>query len=182
MPSINPSERDAIYAWEHLRKGKHVPIAAARDLYQYLKTRTQLKHGSKLIPKVSDPDAVVTMEQLREQHGLLVDGPWFEVLLEIPIERRMYYRALLREHKTLRIAPQVRLETIHGAKGAEAKHVALFLEQSRRTWDEAQHMRDDEHRVFYVGATRAIDSLHVIEAASQYGYQFPRKTAENTGG
>lgn len=172
--SIVESERRDIYAWERLRAGKPLDVVAARDVYARLRARVQIKHGHKLIPKAAD-DALLTLADLRRDHGLLIaeDAPWYDVFTSIPLERRAYYRRLLRLHNSLRIAPQVTLETIHGAKGAQADRVALFLEQSRRTYEEAQRAPDEEHRVWYVGATRAREELHVIQGAGRYQYPLP---------
>lgn len=170
--SILESEREVIYNWERLRAGKPVAVHRIRDVYAKLKTKTQLKHGFKMLPGI-DEDAKLLMVELNEYHGLLAHGTWFEVLQEIPDWRRAYYRALLRTHGTLKLPVQVQLETIHGAKGAQADNVALFLEQSRRVWDEAQDNPDDEHRVWYVGATRARENLHLIQAGNRWGYMMP---------
>lgn len=173
--SIVDSERLAIYDWERLRTGKSLPVGRLRDLYSFLKTKTQIAHGHKLLPDV-DERADLNLASLREHHGLLVgDQTWFEVLKEIPDWRRAYYRKLLRDKGSLKLEPQVQLETIHGAKGTEAPNVALFLEQSRRVWDEAQRNADEEHRVFYVGATRARDALHIIQPSGRYQYVLPRQ-------
>jgi superfamily I DNA/RNA helicase len=167
--SIYEKERAAIYTWERLRAGKPQTVHAVRDLYSFLLTRSQVAHGHKLLPGIEE-DAHLSEARLRAKHGLLAQGVWFEVLQKIPEHRRSYYRRLLRDHQTLKLAPQVQLETIHGAKGAEAPHVALFLEQSRRVWDEAQQAPDDEHRVFYVGATRAREQLHIVQPGGRWGY------------
>lgn len=172
--SVYPAERDAIYTWESLRKGKAVSVGEARDLYAKLRTREQVRHGCKLLPKVESEEAMLTMADLRREHGLLVEGPWFDTFTTIPLERRAYYRALLRRHKTLKVAPQVVLETVHGAKGAQADNVALFTEQSRRTWEEGRLQPDEEHRVWYVGATRARQALHIVSGPTRYAYPVPK--------
>lgn len=169
--SIVESERAAIYDWERLRTGKSLPVNRLRDVYSFLKSRTQIAHGHKLIPNVNEEEEL-SMKELRGNHGLLIDGTWFDVL-DIPHVRRAYYRKLLRDHGTLKLQPQVQLETIHGAKGAEADNVALFLEQSRRVWDEAHRTPDDETRVLYVGVTRARESLHLIRPQGRWAYDIP---------
>lgn len=175
LNSIRDAERDAIYDWERLRAGRSIPVGRVRDIYSFLKTKTQIKHGFKLLPDV-DETTSLSIAELEKNHGLLAKGTWFETFQSIPDQRRAYYRKLLRDKKTLKLDPQVQLETIHGAKGAEAPHVALFLEQSRRVWDEGQQDPDAEHRVWYVGATRAIESLHLIEPSGRWGYEMPRIT------
>lgn len=168
--SINESDKDAIYAWEALRKGKGIDGVTARNLYDYLRTRVQIAHGQKKLPGLADHE-LVSENTLREQFGLLARGTWYEVLQEIPERRRYYYRQLLRAHGTLKLRPSVQLETIHGAKGAEADKVALFLGQSRRTYEESQINPDDEHRVFYVGATRAKSELHLVQPSETWGFK-----------
>jgi DNA helicase-2/ATP-dependent DNA helicase PcrA len=174
--SILESEREVIYDWERLRSGKAVAVHRIRDVYSKLKTKTQIQHGFKLLPGIEE-DAKLLMVELNEYHGLLASGTWFEVFKEIPDWRRAYYRALLRTHGTLKLPVQVQLETIHGAKGAQANNVALFLEQSRRVWDESQDNPDDEHRVWYVGATRARENLHIVQAGNRWGYMMPGVSA-----
>ncbi len=171
--SIREKEMEAIYNWERLRTGKQVTTGQARDLYKMLATKSQVAHGHKLLPGALE-DSLLTEAELRDQHGLLAKGTWFEVLHLIPAKRRAYYRKLLRAHGTLKLAPQIQLETIHGSKGAQADNVALFLEQSKRVWEEALREPDDEHRVWYVGATRAREQLHVVFPGSRWGYQLPR--------
>jgi superfamily I DNA/RNA helicase len=55
--------------------------------------------------------------------------------------------------------PPITLMSIHQSKGREASTVILDLEMSRRTFESAMKHPDDEHRVFYVGVTRAKNRL-----------------------
>lgn len=60
----------------------------------------------------------------------------------------------------------VKIGTIHTAKGLEASSVYLFAEATERIVE--QYERDDdaaaeEHRVWYVGTTRAADELTIVE-------------------
>lgn len=173
--SIYDGDVEAIYTWERLRKGTAVRVDTIRALYKRLSTKIQIKHGFKLLPNVGE-GTTLTLENLRASHGLLVigDPTWYEVLQSMPHPRRTYYRALLRAHGTLKLKPQVQLETIHGSKGTEAPQVALFLECSRRVWEEWQLAPDEEHRVWYVGATRAREVLHVVQGNSPWSYPFPK--------
>jgi superfamily I DNA/RNA helicase len=171
--SINERECEAIYDWERLRAGHRIAVPRARALYKQLTSGKQVARGHKLLPGVEE-NALVDMKALQAEHGLLApDATWFDILQKISAERRAYYRMLLRAHRTLKLKPQVQLETIHGAKGAEAPHVALFLEQSRRVWDEAQEEPDSENRVLYVAVSRAEEELHVVLPSGRWGYELP---------
>jgi superfamily I DNA/RNA helicase len=72
-----------------------------------------------------------------------------------------YVRRLVERHgrKVLDQAPRIELATIHGVKGEEAKHVAVCTNMTGQTWWNWLREPDDEHRVFYVGATRARERL-----------------------
>ena len=60
--------------------------------------------------------------------------------------------------------PRIVLSTIHKAKGGEADNVALFLESTKACCTMGDP--DGERRVFYVGATRAKENLHIIDPPS----------------
>jgi superfamily I DNA/RNA helicase len=174
--SITQSDRDAIYCWERLRAGKQIASTMIRTMYAKMLSGQHIARGHKLLPGVAD-DATLTLAELQEHHGLIAptNVPWFDTLLSIPLERRMYYRSVVARHSTLMLQPLVQLETIHGAKGAEAQNVAVFTEVSRRVLNEMRTMEDDEHRVWYVAVTRARERLHIIEPSSRYAYSMPHK-------
>ena len=58
---------------------------------------------------------------------------------------------------------------VHKAKGGEADNVALVLDCPKIIKDKGD--TDSEHRVFYVGATRARKTLHIIEPKDENGYK-----------
>jgi DNA helicase-2/ATP-dependent DNA helicase PcrA len=57
---------------------------------------------------------------------------------------------------------RVKLSTIHGAKGGEADNVLLLTDLSTKFAREYDRNADDIHRLFYVGLTRARESLHIV--------------------
>lgn len=69
--------------------------------------------------------------------------------------------------------PNVRISTIHGSKGAEAQHVAVFSDMSYKTWVGMQGNEDDELRTFYVAVTRAKESLTLISPRTSNFFVFP---------
>ena len=65
-------------------------------------------------------------------------------------------------------APRILLSTIHGVKGGEAQNVVLLTDLSRNTYKSYEKNPDDENRLFYVGATRTKEHLHIIEPKDIY--------------
>ncbi len=60
----------------------------------------------------------------------------------------------------------VQIGTIHTAKGLEASSVYLFAEATSRIAEEYErddHAAAEEHRVWYVGTTRAAEELNIVE-------------------
>jgi len=64
--------------------------------------------------------------------------------------------------------PTVRLSTIHGAKGMEADHVVLYTGMTQRVMDGMVVEPDAEHKVFYVGVTRARCTLDIVSGDLNY--------------
>jgi superfamily I DNA/RNA helicase len=64
----------------------------------------------------------------------------------------------------LKEAPKIIVGTIHSAKGGEADVVYLFPDLSRagsRNYERYGPLRDSVIRLFYVGMTRARDTLYI---------------------
>lgn len=107
--------------------------------------------------------------------------PWLERLRREPVPVRMLslpartraFLVQLQGERGLDVfneTPRVTLSTIHGVKGDEADHVALLTDMaaaSQRTLDSDP---DAEHRVWYVGASRARDGLYLISQSTQTAY------------
>jgi DNA helicase-2/ATP-dependent DNA helicase PcrA len=98
-------------------------------------------------------------------------GPWFESLDRISHADREYIRAILRRGGRIGGVPRIALSTIHSAKGGEADHVLLLTDILRRSHDEMRRFPDDEVRVFYVGATRARESLHIVKPRTKFYFK-----------
>jgi len=66
----------------------------------------------------------------------------------------------------------VEVSSIHSAKGKEANVVILITNVSRKTKEHEEENPDSERRVWYVGATRAIEALIVtkVNTGSYYEY------------
>lgn len=109
-------------------------------------------------------------EFLQEAHSDYTIA-WHEALTGIDLEvRERYLVALRRNPKALTKLPSVRIDTIHGAKGAEADTVVLMTDVTKKVWETMQIDPDSEHRTFYVGVTRTKDRLVIVEPQGTRSY------------
>jgi superfamily I DNA/RNA helicase len=114
---------------------------------------------------------VSQMEELLGEDRVVDDTPWHEALVGVDAEiRERYLVALRRNPKALTALPNVRIDTIHGAKGAEADTVVLMTDVTKKVYDTMSMDPDSEHRTFYVGATRTRDRLIIVEPQGRRSY------------
>lgn len=147
-PASSPALR-AAYTWEGLRQGKTLSNLAVNAMLDF----TNKKHT---------PLPVGEYPVTREDVPFNFDRVWHEALDKIHVDDREYFIAALRRKENLR-RPRIHVSTIHGAKGGECDNVLLFTDVSNKTAREMHRKPDDEARVFYVGATRALQRLCVVE-------------------
>jgi DNA helicase-2/ATP-dependent DNA helicase PcrA len=161
--SVKAKEHKAIVYWERLRAGKPQLGNDIKNFLEFLEVGVGIKRGFKDGKTLLD-DAEYKMEDLKRDHGILVDGPWHDALTGIPLEQREYYLMVLRQGgpKALSQHPRHHVSTIHGVKGGEADHVVVFTDLAKRSYAEYTKNPDDEIRVFYVGVTRAKKHLHIV--------------------
>lgn len=151
--SVDPVHVAAIRAWERLRRGGLVEGTAA---------------NAALGRQAVADEGMYSAADLK-----LGDMPiWHDALEHIPIGDREYYLIALRRGEDLE-RPRVRISTVHGAKGAEAENVLLRLDMSPRTHRSYERDPDAEHRVFYVGMTRARKRLLLMESWGRRAYRVP---------
>jgi len=146
-------------AWERLRVGKKV-VTASHALHAIKALKLSDKS---LIRKLEgmQPDTQVTFESLGMDTK---PAPWFKALERINYYDNQYLRTLLQRHgpSALSEKPRIKLSTIHSAKGAEADHVVLLTEMSQRCQALLDSHPGSEERVFYVGVTRARQTLALV--------------------
>ncbi|MBA7481646.1 ATP-dependent DNA helicase Rep [subsurface metagenome] len=70
--------------------------------------------------------------------------------------------------------PQLIIGTIHSVKGMEADYVAVCSDMSRKTWVGWQRLPDEEKRIWYVAATRARESLFLIQPWGEHFWTWPK--------
>lgn len=163
--SVKRVHWDLIRDWTALTRGKEISSAAVRQLYMHLvREATASSEEAERGRDFPDELGAATIHTLKKQCGLVPSerDKWFEVL-SLPEHTVDYYRAVLRKYGASQLSdPLIRLHTIHAVKGAECDNVVLLRSMSAVTWDNYLRDPDSEHRVFYVGATRAKKRLYVV--------------------
>lgn len=67
-------------------------------------------------------------------------------------------------------SPRLKLNTIHSMKGGEDDNILLVPDISYAAYKEYERFPSTEHRVFYVGATRAKQNLHIMQPQTERYY------------
>lgn len=79
--------------------------------------------------------------------------------------------------------PRIRVSTIHRAKGAEARNVAVFLDCTRRVYQNIYSNLDSELRLLYVACTRAEENLYLVQSDTTFGLDnVMAQIIDNNGG
>ena len=118
--------------------------------------------------KIMVKDAFFGIDQLTNQYGLKTKDVWYEAFDNAPSKKVSYIRKMRKNGEQLNKKPRIVLSTIHGVKGGEAQNVILLTDLSLNTQKGYERNPDDENRLFYVGATRAKENLHIIEPKDFY--------------
>lgn len=149
----NDNVRAMIY-WEQLRKGEPVTGTQAKEVFRRLHRKLVVS-----AKPVLDDEATFSLEQLRGEHGLHADGPWYDVMRVSPREIE-YYRACRQRGEKLLAKPRITLSTIHGVKGGQAENVFLITDMASKCYQNlVRNKSDEETRVFYVATSRAQERL-----------------------
>ena len=117
-------------------------------------------------------DGMYELSKLKELYGLNTDKVWFEAFDNASRRDVNYLKKMRRNGEKLNREPRIELSTIHAAKGGESQNVVLLTDLSENTLKSYEKNPDDENRLFYVGATRTKEHLHIIEPRQEYkGYK-----------
>jgi DNA helicase-2/ATP-dependent DNA helicase PcrA len=170
---FNEQQIKFILLWEELRRGYKFKAIDLKKLYHdYLPTGTVVKRGSKKQLDLMPDDELFDKNDLKENFGLLCTDKWDKVfrLPEFTIEILLKAEA---ENK-LDKSTNIEVNTIHATKGREADNVIVLPDMSGITYKGMLKDPDNEHRVFYVAATRAKQNLYLHTPVTTQFYKLPR--------
>jgi len=179
---VNDKIIEAIYSWTSLQRGKKISGQRVSVLYTFMdNTRIKRGHGKFKGSQASQysMDDLINNYGLREhiKEDLFTKTlDWYDVLNAKGIKKKIIYlRQVMRDGHKLDEKPRIEVSTIHASKGGERDNVMLLTDLSYGPYKssrDSQQGRDDELRVFYVGATRAKKKLVIIHTTeAQYEFE-----------
>ena len=167
--SISPNVLNGIEVWLKLCKNLDLSTVELKNFMKLLNPNIITKSGRKNFSHL-DPEQTYTLDDIIEKCSLNVsrETPWQKVLKVSDQEIAYIMSVRRRGERILTGSPRIRISTIHKAKGGEADNVVLFLDSTKACVESLD--QDSEIRTFYVGATRAKQSLHLIEPTTKHGF------------
>ena len=159
--------QEAATDWEHLRQGQLLSYKQIEKIYGYMSP----EHRDKTLMQGMTKGSFYGIDALTKDFGLKTKKVWFEAFDDAGSRRIEYLRKMRANGEQLNKKPRIELSTIHAAKGGESQNVVLLTDLTKTTLDTYEKNPDDENRLFYVGATRTKENLHIIEP-KQYNKGF----------
>jgi len=150
---------EAATAWESGLKGHPLSYKQVEKISKYMSD----KHWQKKKIKGMTKGGFYNIDQLVTDYGLQIKTTWYESFDNAGQTRVQYLRKMRKNGEKLNEKPRIELSTIHGAKGGEATNVVLMTDLTQNTMKGYERNPDDENRLFYVGATRTKENLHIVE-------------------
>jgi DNA helicase-2/ATP-dependent DNA helicase PcrA len=151
--------QEAATDWEHLRQGQLLSYKQIEKIYGYMSP----EHRDKTLMQGMTKGSFYGIDQLTKDFGLKTKEVWFKAFDDAGSRRIDYLRKMRSNGEQLNKKPRIELSTIHAAKGGECQNVVLLTDLTKTTLETYHQNPDDENRLFYVGATRTKENLHIIE-------------------
>jgi len=151
--------QEAATDWEHLRQGQLLTYKQVEKISGYMSS----EHKDKKLMQGMTKGSFYGIDQLTKDFGLKTKKVWFEAFDDAGSKRINYLRKMRANGEQLNKKPRIELSTIHAAKGGECENVVLLTDLTKTTLETYHKNPDDENRLYYVGATRTKENLHIIE-------------------
>ena len=156
--------QEAAIDWHNLLKGHLLSYKQLENIAKYMGPG----HWHKKKMKGMVKESFYGLDTLIQDYGLQIKTDWFHAFDDCSNDRKEYIRAMRRNGESLKDNPRIHLSTIHSVKGGEKQNVVLLTDLTHNTNKAYEKNPDDENRLFYVGATRAKENLHVIQPKDDY--------------
>ena len=160
-------EKDAAAAaadWEAGRNGQPLHYKQVEKIFSYMSPEMVNKDSLKGMAK----ESFYNLPDLK----IKTNAVWYEAFDDLNFRTKNYIRSMRRNGENLKESPRIKLSTIHSVKGGEEDNVMLLTDLTHNTNKSYRKNPDDETRLFYVGATRAKENLHIIRP-NDYEKSFP---------
>ena len=149
---------DAIIGLNELKDGNMIDKKTIKKVFFYKKVSERYEQEIDLM----NDKHLYDLDTLTILFGPFSVGEWYQSLDKINVQDRAYLLRLSLNEENIANKPRIKISTIHAAKGGECDKVLLTTDMNIKTYQSYQKDSDDEQRVFYVGATRAKEELHVL--------------------
>ena len=164
-PLLDPNVRAALLGFYQLLKN-------GESASQFVKQLIRFSDEEYFRPKIKElvkKEKIISIEDVFEREPKPIE--FSSILSELP--DRDTIMSYIRKYGLASVAaPKIELLSLHQSKGREAHTVVLDPEMSRATWLNMAANTDDEHRVWYVGATRAKEQVLLLLSEGNYSYKF----------
>jgi len=150
--------QDAAANWEHLRQGQLMHGKDIQKIALYMSDTNWNKKKLKALVK----DSFYGIDALTKGYGLNTKKTWYECFDNAGSQRVTYIRKMRANGESLKEGARIKLSTIHSVKGGEEDNVIILPDLTHSTQLAYERNRDDENRLFYVGATRTKEHLHIV--------------------
>jgi superfamily I DNA/RNA helicase len=179
--SFDRKQWQAIKAWTAISNGKTINKSDAEMMYRYIRDIEKDAFRTETF-WIGEPDfKTYTFETLKEWCGLAVPDEkknkewWWILRRNFTSRQKIYFIRLLKRYgqKQLNDEPTIIIDTIHSVKGGEADHVVLASKNDYASDFYRKNKEDQsgERKVYYTGASRAKNSLHIL--STDYKYHYP---------
>jgi len=144
-----------IYKFKNDLSVSHSKISAI-NFFEQIRKRKIITHA----------EEIKLFSNLKKNYDLL--SPWYNNF-NWDERELVYYRDIIGRKTDIKKC-NISINTIHSVKGAEADNVVVLLNITRQVYINLQNNPDSEHRVFYVGCTRAKKRLFIVYGESNFQY------------
>lgn len=164
-PLTDVDSRMALFIWQSLLRRRVITAEQTKKLIRFVDPD---ELGPNLHDLIKEKETIKIDEIFMREKDI---SQWYSVLKHLP--NRDAIGPYIRRFGFLQTAsPAIELMSIHQSKGREAHTVILDPEMSKATWTSMLKTPDDEHRVWYVGITRAQERVLLLLPDGSYSYRF----------